>query len=88
MKATVQSVIALHDSQTLRHVKATIEREQIAAIELQNGRMTQSNVGQLEILAAIGAELSSREDRLSRLPAWVEVRSENGFALSNAIRVF
>lgn len=86
MNATIASVVARYDSRTLQHVRRTIEAEQIAAVS-KDARMTQANVGQLELLEAVGAELS-RRGHLAPFAPWVEVRSEDGFALANAIRVF
>lgn len=87
MNELLASVVARYDSRTLQHVRRTIEAEQLAAVELQAGRMTQQNVGQLELLAAVGAELD-RRGHLAPFAPWVEVRSEGSFALSNAVRVF
>lgn len=83
----IASVVSRYDSRTLQHVRRTIEAEQIAAIELQAGRMTQANVGQLEMLEAVGAELA-RRGHLAPFAPWVEVSSEDGARLSRSIRVF
>lgn len=87
MDKTIANVVSSYDSRTLQYVRATIEREQIASIDLQGGKMTQANVGQLEMLGAIGAELD-RRGHLAPFAPWVEVRYEDRFQLSNAIRVF
>jgi|HubBroStandDraft_3_1064219.scaffolds.fasta_scaffold17236_2 hypothetical protein len=74
-------------SYTLRHIRRTIEAEMLAAVA--NGvNMTQAHVGQLEMLAAVGAELDARGELLNP-PPYVETDLEDGrIRLSYSVRVF
>lgn len=87
---TTRRAVAKFSTADLQTARKAIEAEQIAACTAQAGRMTQANVGQLEMLEAIGAELSARNSLLEALagPAWVEVDREDGFRLSFSVRVF
>jgi len=80
-------IVAKMDTLTLQHVRRTIEAEMLAACAAAV-RGTQAHIGQLEMLAAVGAELDARGALLPP-PPYVEVRDEaGGPSLSFAVRVF
>lgn len=70
----------------LRQVRRAIESEMMAACAA--GVVgTQAHVGQLELLAAVGAELDARGELLPP-PPYVETDREGDVRLSFSVRVF
>lgn len=86
MKTTVQNVVAAYDSRTLQHLRRTLELEMTQACDA-GVRGTQSHVGQLEMLTAIGAELDTR-GHLAPLPAFVDLNHEDGIRFSITVRIY
>lgn len=72
--SAVTNTVRTYESATLRYVRHTIEAEMIAAATACV-RGTQAHVGQLELLAAIGAELDARNELLTP-PPYVDVCKE------------
>lgn len=83
---TLRAAVAKFGSYERRHVRTVLEAEMIAACE-RGESGTQAHVGQLEMLAGVGAELD-RRSALIPPPPFVEVNRENGVRLSFSVRVF
>ena len=90
MNNTIRESVSKFSTGHLQHARRAIETEQIFAcahVAIEGYRPTQANVGQLEMLEAIGAELDARGALLPPTPyfdtCWVD-----GQRLSFQIRVF
>lgn len=73
-------------SHELRQIRSAIESEMLEAAR-SGVVMTQTHVGQLEMLQAVGEELYVRNE-LTPPPPFVDIAHENGVRLSFAVRVF
>ncbi len=85
-KTASQQVASRLGNYELRHIRATLEAEMLAAAD-RGEVMTQAHIGQLEMLQAVGEELD-RRGQLTPPPPFVDISHENGRRLSFAVRVF
>lgn len=80
---TIQTVVRSYGYYQLKEVQETLTRELEAAMQAGE-RGTQAHAGKLEMLAAIGKELSHRNPPVP----WVEVSREDGIRHVTTVRVF
>lgn len=86
MNQIVANAVAKFESHDLRHVRRTVEAEMLAAVAREE-EMTQAHIGQIELITAIGAELSKRGE-LMEPPPYFDTCWVDGHRLSFQIRVF
>lgn len=79
-------IAAAMSSAALRYVRRVLEAEMLEAVE-QGVTMTQSHVGKLEMLSAIGMELYKRGALLPP-PSSFDTCMEDGVRYSMQVRVF
>jgi hypothetical protein len=86
MNTTIRQAVAKFGSWELRQARRSLEAELMAACAA-GVKGTQAHAGQLEMLAAIGAELDARS-ALVPPPPFVDTCLEDGLRYSMQVRVF
>ena len=87
---TIRQAVSKFSTGGLQHARRTIETEQLFACAhaaIDGYKPTQANVGQLEMLEAIGAELDAR-GALLPAPPFVDVCHEDGVRFAVTVRVW